>query len=154
MVCRVGHLGQHWPTSFSPTDATGRSWSDIYFMPRRFFEDYVFLANVFYEHGVFHEVAVPTILTIIDRTRSSHPNAPVLDLRSDCWGHCCAENPTVLDIQQHRCGHRLNFEDAPTTKAHFDALKEEQALLENPSHASLWRPRHDWSPADTGEVRA
>ncbi|KAF6828901.1 cmp-sialic acid transporter [Colletotrichum plurivorum] len=104
-------------------------WSDIYYIPRRFFADYIFLAEVFAGFGVFHEVAIPTIVHIIDESRRRNPYRSVIDHISDCWGHCCSSNPKVRDVLGARCGHRLNYlEDVPTN-AFYNKLDAQAAIL-------------------------
>ena len=44
-------------------------WSDIYYIPRRFFADFILLSAVFSSEQAFHENAIPTIIHIIDQTR-------------------------------------------------------------------------------------
>ncbi|TQV90396.1 cmp-sialic acid transporter [Cordyceps javanica] len=60
-------------------------WSDIYFIPRRFFKDFIYLSEVFLEQDLFHEVAIPTIVHIIDQTRRTNPFIPIVNKISDCW---------------------------------------------------------------------
>ncbi|KAJ3178843.1 hypothetical protein HDU85_005036 [Gaertneriomyces sp. JEL0708] len=35
-------------------------WADFYHLPRTVFEDFIYLADIFYKQNVFHEVALPT----------------------------------------------------------------------------------------------
>ncbi|OLN96061.1 CMP-sialic acid transporter 2 [Colletotrichum chlorophyti] len=104
-------------------------WSDIYYIPRRFFADFIFLSEVFAGFGVFHEVAIPTIVHIIDQSRRRNPYRPIIDHISDCWGNCCSSNPKVRDVLGTRCGHRLNYLDEAPTKAFYDKLDAEATLL-------------------------
>jgi hypothetical protein len=107
-------------------------WSDIYYIPRRFFADYIFLSEIFGGFGVFHEVAVPTMVHIIDQSRRRNPHRPVIDRIGDCWGSCCASDPRVEDVLWSRCGHRLNYLTQPVVDAFYNHLDEEAALLGQP----------------------
>ncbi|KAL3426432.1 UDP-galactose transporter [Phlyctema vagabunda] len=104
-------------------------WTDIYYVPRRFFADYIFLSSVFGGFSVFHEVAVPTMLHIIDESRRRHPSRGVLDRFGDCWGSCCASNPDQHDILWNRCGHRLDYVNEEVTAVHYDRLTAEAKML-------------------------
>ncbi len=44
-----------------------RSWSDFMYVPNRFSEKYVVLAEEFYKNGVFLEVATSTLITMLDK---------------------------------------------------------------------------------------
>ena len=73
----------------APSHEGCSGWSDIYYIPRRFFLDYIFLADLFnrQQPPVFHEVAIPTILGIIDKSRrpKNNPFQPLLTLIGDCY---------------------------------------------------------------------
>ncbi|GKT43301.1 CMP-sialic acid transporter 2 [Colletotrichum spaethianum] len=104
-------------------------WSDIYYIPRRFFADYIFLSEIFAGFGVFHEVAIPTIVHIIDQSRRRNPHRSIIDHISDCWGNCCSSNPKIRDVLGARCGHRLNYlEDGPIN-AFYDKLDAQAEIL-------------------------
>ncbi|KID68077.1 UDP-galactose transporter, partial [Metarhizium hybridum] len=51
-------------------------------------DHYIRLADVFStpEFDVFHEVAIPTIVHIIDNSHRKNPHIPVVNHISDCWG--------------------------------------------------------------------
>lgn len=83
-------------------------WSDIFYIPRRFFADFVMLAEVFASFKVMGEIAVPTMLTILDRSRRRSPEIPVMQFIADCWGSCCTSHPSKWDIMSHRCGHKFD----------------------------------------------
>lgn len=104
-------------------------WSDIYYIPKKYFPDYIFLANVFGVFQVFHEVAVPTIVHIIDQSRRAHPSRSIMKRFGDCWGDCCSENPDVRDILSHRCGHRLDYRQNDIVSAHYDRLDKDADML-------------------------
>jgi hypothetical protein len=112
-----------------PTNCPCPSWSDLYYIPRQYFSDFITLAEVFAGLNVFHEVAIPTILHIIDETRQSHPTRSIIERLGDCWGDCCASNPTVVDILWKRCGHRLDFTAEDVFNVHFKRLGEEALML-------------------------
>ncbi|TEA11053.1 CMP-sialic acid transporter 2 [Colletotrichum sidae] len=113
-------------------------WSDIYYIPRRFFADYIFLSEIFAGFGVFHEVAIPTIVHIIDESRRRNPHRSIIDHLSDCWGNCCSSNPKVRDVLGARCGHRLNYlEDIPTN-AFYEKLDSQARALGQPLNATKY----------------
>ncbi|CAF1493210.1 unnamed protein product [Adineta ricciae] len=89
-------------------------WSDIYYIPREFFRDYITLGNVFYEAGSFHEVAIPTMINIIDLTYRLTPYHSVVTRLGDCWGDCCTNGAKPEDVKRKRCGHRIDL-----TKTHM-----------------------------------
>ena len=107
-------------------------WSDIYFIPRRFFADYIFLSHVFGCKDVFHEVAVPTMLHIIDQTRRGSPFRSVIDRIGDCWGGCCDSSARVEDILWSRCGHRLDYLNQALVDAHYGKLERQAEALGKP----------------------
>ncbi|KAK2034241.1 UDP-galactose transporter [Colletotrichum zoysiae] len=104
-------------------------WSDIYFIPRRFFADYIFLSEIFAGFGVFHEVAIPTIVHIIDQSRRRNPYRSIVEHISDCWGNCCSSDPKVRDVLGTRCGHRLNYLEEGPINAFYGKLDAQAALL-------------------------
>lgn len=53
-------------------------WSDFYHIPRRFWADWIFLSGFFNDFGVFQEVAIPTMMHIIDSSRRLHPTQSVM----------------------------------------------------------------------------
>jgi hypothetical protein len=107
-------------------------WSDLYFIPRRFFEDFILLSDIFVSFDVFHEVAIPTMVRIIEESHRKNPYTPLLDHISDCWGHCCASNPTIFHVMNYRCGHRLDYLEEKVIKAFYDKLDTEAFLLGQP----------------------
>ncbi|KAK9435766.1 UDP-galactose transporter [Metarhizium brunneum] len=106
-------------------------WSDIYYIPRRFFQDYIRLADIFSnpQFNVFHEVAIPTIVHIIDNSNRKNPHIPVVNHISDCWGDCCSSNPSVDDVLRYPCGHRLDYLNETVTEAFYAKLASEASLL-------------------------
>jgi hypothetical protein len=135
--------------TFDPEEfCTG--WADMYYIPRKYFEDFVRLARVFSEHDAYHEIAIPTLFHIIDQTYRKHPSLSVLYRWADCCtypsdtlslytfanallgGHCCAENPRKFDVLRKRCGHKLNYLDPNVTNTFYDRLAENAMLLGMP----------------------
>ncbi|KAK1959749.1 hypothetical protein LY78DRAFT_685694 [Colletotrichum sublineola] len=106
-------------------------WSDIFYIPRRFFGDFIFLSHVFGCADLFHETAIPSMLNIIDRSRRSEAARyqPVIERIGDCWGGCCDNSATAHDVKWTRCGHRLNYLDQEIVDAHYNRLDEEMAWL-------------------------
>ncbi|KAF9767864.1 hypothetical protein IL306_014907 [Fusarium sp. DS 682] len=111
-------------------------WSDIYFIPRKFFKDYIVAAPIFKAFDVFHEVGIPTMLHIIDMSRRENRYIPAMELFADCWGYCCADNPTIYDVTTYRCGHRLDYRNEKVTGAFYDKLEEETRMLGKPMNGS------------------
>jgi hypothetical protein len=105
------------------------SWTDVYYIPRRFFADYIFLSYLFGCIDLFHEVAIPTMLHIIDQSRRSNPFEPILDLLGDCFGFCCDSSATLNDVLWHRCGHRLDYLNKEIVDGHYNRLDHEAAFL-------------------------
>lgn len=108
-------------------------WSDLYYIPRRFFRDFIFLTGVLSRGGrrSLHEIAIPTILHIIDQSRRSSPFTPILEQIGDCFGSCCDDTATPHDVIWARCGHRLNYLNDELVRTHFGRLDEEAAQLHN-----------------------
>lgn len=104
-------------------------WSDIYYIPRRFFPDFILLADIFSEFGVFHEVAIPTIVRIIEESRSPSLNQSAVERIKDCWGSCCSSNPTTEDVLTSRCGHRLDYLAENVTGRFYEKLDGQAKLL-------------------------
>jgi hypothetical protein len=107
-------------------------WSDIYFIPRAYFVDWIKLSNLFLAAEVFHEVAIPTMVHILDRTYRHLPSLSTVESLGDCWGNCCARNPIREDILWRRCGHRLDYLKEGVTQVHYDRLREETLMLGTP----------------------
>ena len=103
-----------------------RGWSDIYYMPRRFFKDYIYLVDhVFIDF--FHEMSVSTMMHIIDKTRSKSADSTFID-DLPCWGSCCSKNPKNKQLLSHRCGHKIDLSNETTSSLHWgriDAASEE-----------------------------
>ncbi|KZL81356.1 udp-galactose transporter [Colletotrichum incanum] len=106
-------------------------WSDIFYIPRRFFADFIFLSYVYGCADLFHEVAIPTMLNIIDRSRRSEAAKfqSVIDRIGDCWGGCCDDSATAHDVKWTRCGHRLSYLNQEVVDAHYSRLDEQTAWL-------------------------
>jgi hypothetical protein len=105
------------------------AWTDVYYIPRRFFADYIFLSYLFGCVDLFHEVAIPTMLHVIDQSRRPNPYLPIIDRLGDCFGSCCDSSATVEDVLWTRCGHRLDYLNQGIVDAHYSRLDNETALL-------------------------
>lgn len=101
-------------------------WSDLYYIPRRFFAMYIELANIFIEREAFHEMVVPGIITLLQRVHGEDS----LDELVDCWGDCCHKNPTVEAVKSHRCGHRFDWLNAELTFAVLSRLDKQTSELD------------------------
>ncbi|TAQ89874.1 hypothetical protein B7494_g1813 [Chlorociboria aeruginascens] len=122
-------------------------WTDIYYVPKRFFADYIFLASIFGGFSVFHEVAVPTMIHIIDQSRRRHPMRSVMDKFGDCWGSCCASNPDEHDILWNRCGHRLDYLNEAVINAHYNRVDEQAKMLGEAIGETTYATHHSSSPS-------
>jgi hypothetical protein len=116
----------------------------MYYLPRRFFQDFINIGGVFASVQVFHEIGLPTIFNIIDKTYSAPAyitaatekgvpggalGSTALTRWTDCWGNCCKGGAIAEDILEHRCGHHLDFLNWEVTRTHFDRLKADALLL-------------------------
>jgi len=118
------------PKHYTARRAGCRGWSDIYFIPRRFFADYIFLVENIYAE-MWHEMAVSTMMHMMDRTRSRSPSTSFID-PMPCWGSCCAEHPSVDTILWNRCGHKLDYRDEKVAGAHFNRVDKSARKLGTP----------------------
>ncbi|KAF2395650.1 hypothetical protein EJ06DRAFT_484915 [Trichodelitschia bisporula] len=107
-------------------------WSDMYYLPRRFFADFQHLSTIIASARIMHEIAIPTLWNIIDRTYSPHPSRSVIYRWSDCWGGCCDSGVKPGELAQKRCGHKLDYLNWETTRLHYDLLKTNAPLLGQP----------------------
>ena len=104
-------------------------WADLYYIPRRFFADWIVLSTIYASHDVFHEIAVASMVHIIDMSRRSHPTLPVITRFGDCWGGCCSGYPKGPEILWKRCGHHLNYLNQEHVKMHYGRLERETKML-------------------------
>jgi hypothetical protein len=107
-------------------------WSDLYYIPKRFFQPFIELTGSYGAMPLFHEIAIPTIWRIIERTYSTHPSNSVITKWGDCFGGCC--HPAVFkdEILENRCGHKLNYLDWEVTRVHYDRMEKNAKLLGKP----------------------
>ena len=104
-------------------------WADLYYIPRRFFADWIVLSTIYASHDVFHEIAVASMAHIIDMSRRVHPSLPVMTHFGDCWGGCCSGYPKGPEILWQRCGHHLNYLNQEHVKTHYGRLDRETKML-------------------------
>jgi hypothetical protein len=104
-------------------------WSDFYYVPKYLFADYILLSAFFGAFDAFQEVAIPTIMHIIDNSRRQHPTKGLVEHFPDCFGGCCSSLAKAEDILQHRCGHKLNYQDHDLVQVHYDRLDLEAETL-------------------------
>lgn len=117
----------HDPENYhTPMLAGCRGWADIYYVPRRFFRDYIQLTNhLFWE--AFHELSVATMMHLISETRSRDKDGLVENL--PCWGSCCSTNPKPDSIANHICGHKFDFREKDQYNSVFDRLRKDGAQI-------------------------
>ncbi|RCI17269.1 hypothetical protein L249_3151, partial [Ophiocordyceps polyrhachis-furcata BCC 54312] len=114
-------------------------WSDIYYIPRRFFADYILLADVYNQFDAFHELAIPTMLNIINNSQQS--NTSVVKLVEDCWGSCCDTIAKPDQVLKNRCGHRLDYLNQPAVDQYYaklDAQAKLTGLMETNFKYQTW----------------
>jgi hypothetical protein len=104
-------------------------WSDIFYIPRSYFQDFIVLSRAFYAHQVFQEVAIPTMMTIIDLTHKRHPRLSLISRLADCYGGCCSTAGNPEEILWNRCGHKFDHQNNVTVGAQLGRLKEEAEVL-------------------------
>jgi len=105
------------------------SWADIFYVPRRFFADFIALSDIFHAVPVFLEIGVATMLHIIDQTYREHPSRSVITRLGDCWGGCCASYPRSEDVLWNRCGHKFDFATQDIVDVIFGHLEESRVEL-------------------------
>ena len=107
------------------------SWADYHYIPREYWDDWIFFATIFEAYNVHHEMGVATIVDYIDQQHQVHPTVSIVDSLAGCWGHCCAYHPTKLDIERYRCGHHLDYEDEKIWPTFYELLEEQKDMLGN-----------------------
>lgn len=112
-------------------------WSDIYYIPRHLWVDYIYLAYIFGAHSVFHEMAVPTIMHIIDQTRRERELSSIINFIGDCYGGCCAPGVGLEDLLAHRCGHKLDYRGR-VQEAHYERLDYAASVLGTEIERPAW----------------
>ncbi|KAF2101116.1 hypothetical protein NA57DRAFT_55176 [Rhizodiscina lignyota] len=108
-------------------------WSDMFYLPRRFFKDFVFLGDIFASTSVPEHTAIPTIFHIIDNTYRRHPAMSLIELIGDCWNPKHAESEGGLAAEEvvwRRCGQGFDYENESVVIAHYDRLEEDAAGME------------------------
>lgn len=92
-------------------------WSDMFYVPKRWFESYLKIANVFKNHNFPFDGAAPSILNFL---LMHYPDTGV-EFIDDCTGGCCASfGPET--IRRTKCGHKLNLAVPEQVEAHFGRL--------------------------------
>ncbi|ETN41475.1 uncharacterized protein HMPREF1541_03411 [Cyphellophora europaea CBS 101466] len=86
-----------------------QGWSDMFYIPRRYFADWIYLSAIMDSYRVFHEAAIPTMLNVLDATYGVEGGGSIIQRVGDCWGHCCAGGAKKEDIEWRRCGHHLDY---------------------------------------------
>jgi hypothetical protein len=115
------------------------AWSDYWYIPRHVFADWILLSAFFATFDTFVEMAVPTMMHIIDASRRPSPDQSTLNLLADCYGGCCTPQTNVEDVLNSRCGHKLNYlGDQAVINATYDRLDREASLLGTRLDAEPW----------------
>jgi hypothetical protein len=105
-------------------------WSDIYYLPRHLWADFIFLSAFFAAFDAFHEIAIPTMLHIIDQSRRQTPFTSTINWLGECFGGCCNRGAQIPDLFAHRCGHALNYiGDQSVIEAHYRRIDDEAITL-------------------------
>lgn len=135
--------------SFNPREwCTG--WSDFYFIPRHLFVDYIYLSAFFGATNSFHEMAIPTIVHIIDQSRRKNPWTSIMNWIGDCYGGCCNRGGDMESYNAARCGHAIDFTArSGVVEGHFSQLDKAAATLGKPCPAPEWvkgpDAQRDWT---------
>ncbi|KAG4441639.1 hypothetical protein IFR05_002846 [Cadophora sp. M221] len=124
--------------TFDPEEwCTG--WSDIYYIPRHLWVDYIYLAAFFGARDVFHEMAVPTIMHILDQSRRTRELSSIVNFIGYCYGGCCAGGANMEDLLSHRCVHKLDYAgDRNVVAAHYDGLDYAASILGSEIERPEW----------------
>ncbi|KAF2668202.1 hypothetical protein BT63DRAFT_414231 [Microthyrium microscopicum] len=128
-VRRANRVAAHLlPQYIINTHEFCRGWSDLYWVPSAYFDDFVNLGRVYASIPLFHEIALPIIWRILENTYTKHSSFGLLRFL-DCWGGCC-EPPEFADyILHNRCGHKLDYLNWGVTKVHYERLEKNRELL-------------------------
>lgn len=103
----------------------------MFYLPRRFFKDFVFLADIFAIAPVPAQTAIPTIFHIIDGTYRQHSASSLIDPVGDCWNPSYSNNgPTVEDILWRRCGQGFDYENESAVVALYERLQEDAGAMQ------------------------
>ncbi|KAJ3097701.1 hypothetical protein HDU96_000290 [Phlyctochytrium bullatum] len=98
--------------------------------PKEFcYGHYIDISRIYYKRLVFHEIGIPTIVKILDKTFRKNEYDSVVSYIGDCVGHCCVSIKYAYEVENRRCGHRLDFTVEEVVKAQFDRLREDAKVL-------------------------
>lgn len=115
-------------------------WSDIYYIPRHLWPDYIFLSAFFGSTNSFHEMTIPTIINIIDQSRRNKPLTSIINWLGDCYGGCCNRGGSVEEYTAHRCGHSMDYVGTKVVVArHYDMLDKAAQTLGKPLKTPAWK---------------
>jgi hypothetical protein len=102
---------------------------DMYFLPRKYFGDFLYLASTYGDRQtpVDPALALPTIWNIIERYHSPHRsgqyfrNEPVIlpDLLN-----CRNMSSSMDDMLQAKCGHSVDLSEERSRRMYFNSLNE------------------------------
>lgn len=108
-------------------------WSDIYYIPREYFADYIYLSAFYGAQNAFHELVIPTIMHIIDQSRRKKDFNSVINFLGHCFGGCCAPGADLNQIMSHRCGHKIDYlGDQEVITAHYERIERQGERLGTP----------------------
>ena len=103
----------------------------MYYVPRKYFKDFIALSSYFNAVEAFHEMVVPTIFEIIDRRYRKSRWHSVIYRLADCWGSCCYDVKFPEDVAWRRCGHRINYvTEFHIAEEHFKRLAEDARIIQ------------------------
>lgn len=124
-------------------------WSDIYYIPRVLWPDFIYLSSFFGAFNCFHEMAIPTMFHILDQSRRHRPYSSIINWIGDCYGGCCNRGGDLDNLLEHRCGHALNYlGDKEIFGTHYRRLDEMAARLGKPGMLPAWKKvpdaQRDW----------
>lgn len=115
-------------------------WSDIYYIPRHLWPDFIYLSAFFGAFNCFHEMTIPTMVHILDQSRREKPFTSIINWIGDCYGGCCNRGGDIEDYIAHRCGHSIDYlGDEHIFGTHYQRLEQVAITLGKPSITPAWK---------------
>ncbi|KAK5032609.1 hypothetical protein LTS07_004019 [Exophiala sideris] len=102
--------------------------SDLYYIPRRYFEDFIYLVETWYP--TFHENTIPTTLDVLDRAYRREEGTQQVLWLADCWFQWGSAYPSEEALQYRRCGHRIWLNEPKQTEIQFRQARSASCTLE------------------------
>ncbi|KAI9772580.1 MAG: hypothetical protein M1839_002432 [Geoglossum umbratile] len=122
--------------------------ADIYYIPRHLFKDFIYLSSVFYDLKIFHQIAIPTMVTMIDNTyRALAADTTTQISPLDCWSNSSSSGPSRYDVTWKKCGSKLDYLDRDVTLAFYDRLGRSARWLgaKGPKFSGIGDEKCEWA---------